>query len=362
MQWLLLILLVPYICILLKIHGGLLRVRPFNKAQVPSLFVSVVVACRNEEVNLPALLRDISEQDYDPFLFELIIIDDNSTDSTFGTASRFPGIRNLRVLKSKGKGKKQAIRTGIEASSGKVIVTTDADCRMPESWLSTLAAFYIENNPDMVICPVKLETGHGFLHKFQELEFLSLQGITAGTAHAGCPVMCNGANLLFTRQVYDDNTDNLHDEIPSGDDVFLLHSIKKMHGRIMWLESGDAMVTTCSRGKFSSYIRQRVRWISKAGSYSDGFTSLLAIVTFVTILLEWSLLIAGIFNPLFLLILLTAIILKSIPDLLILRNTGKRYGRPDLMKVFLPSALIYPFYVLIVALGWVLIRGSRFPL
>jgi hypothetical protein len=69
--------------------------------------------------------------------------------------------------------------------------------------------------------------------------------------------MCNGANLAFTREAYLNNSDNLHDEITSGDDVFLLHSLKKNHSKILWLERSDAIVTTASSPTTSSFSTMR---------------------------------------------------------------------------------------------------------
>jgi len=355
MQWLLLILTIPYIYILLKIYRNLSKITPFLPLKASEQFVSVIVACRNEENNLSLLLNDLASQDYNPELFEVLIVDDNSADGTFNLASGFKGIRNLKVLGNIGSGKKKAIRAGVAGSTGTLIITSDADCRMGKSWISTIAAFYEENKADLVICPVKLETGTGFLRGFQELEYLSLQGVTAGTAASGNPVMCNGANMAFTKEAFNRNSGNLHEEIPSGDDVFLLHSIKREPGnKIMWLESLEAMVSTNSQKTIGSFIKQRVRWISKAGAYKDRFTRLLAIVTIVTILLQWFLVIAGIFDQVFLLLLLVAFVLKSVPDYLILKNTTVRYGKKSLMQLFIPSQILYPVYVMSVYISYMI--------
>jgi biofilm PGA synthesis N-glycosyltransferase PgaC len=349
MLWLLLILLIPYIYLLLKIYLGLLKIKSFSPSGIPEIFISVIVACRNEENNLPGLLIDIASQDYNRDNFELIIIDDSSSDKTFTVASGFTGIRNFKVIRNNGKGKKQAIRTGVLASSGTLIITTDADCHPGKSWIRTISSFHSEKNPGMIICPVRLESAKGFSGRLQGLEYLSLQGVTAGTAINGDPVMCNGANLAYTRDIYNSHSGDLHDELASGDDVFLLHSIKKEPGiKIMWLESDEAMVTTRSSVTTGSFIKQRVRWISKAGTYKDIGTRVLAIVTFITIILMWFLLIAGLFNFDFLPVLLAAFLLKSIPDFLILINTTRRYGMNNLMRVFLPAQIIYPVYVVLV--------------
>lgn len=352
MHWILTILTVPYFFLLLRLYGCLRKIKHHQNGKSPDIRLSVIIACRNESDNLNKILPDIACQNYPPDLFEVIIVDDNSTDDTLEVASHFGGINNLKVIRNSGNGKKTAIATGVNEASGELILTTDADCRIGGNWMSTIASFYARYMPDMIICPVILDQGKGFFGKFQELEFLSLQGITTGSAAAGRSTMCNGANLAFTRETYLKHSGNLHNEITSGDDVFFLHSLKKETGaRIFWLESPDAMVTTAQAETPFLFFKQRKRWISKGRAYSDRFTICLAVVTFVTIGAQIISLAAGIFNPVFLLSFLAILILKSVPDLLILENTTGRYGKKDLLKWFLPSQLVYPFYVLAVTLS-----------
>ena len=348
MQWFALILLIPYIYKLLSIYRGLRKLKPFIPSSSAEIFVSVIVACRNEETNLPILLSDIASQNYNQNWFELLIIDDNSTDSTYDLASGYNKIKNIKVLRNPESGKKKAIKNGIEASSGELVITTDADCRAGSNWLKNIVSFYTEYKPEMIIGPVSLKGTDGFFQHFQQLEFMSLQGITAGTAFTGSAVMCNGANLAFTRDSFQNQPGDMHYGKVSGEDVFLLHSLKKLkESKIMWLESDDSMVTTNTSETTNSFFRQRARWISKAGSYSDPDTIYLAIITIISIMLQPVLLIAGIFDPVFLQVLLAAIILKSIPDYLILQNTTSRYGNARLMKWFIPSQIFYTFYILI---------------
>ena len=160
-------------------------------------------------------------------------------------------------MKNKGKGKKEAIRTGIIASRGRLIITTDADCTMGKSWIKTIAAFFEKNRSGYDYLPCSAcRTSADFSARFQELEYLSLQGITAGSAMAGNGIMCNGANLAFTREAYLNQMDNLHSELDTGDDVFMLHSLKKeTESKIMWLESNDAVVSTAP-SSYHSVISQ----------------------------------------------------------------------------------------------------------
>jgi hypothetical protein len=199
----------------------------------------------------------------------------------------------------------------------------------------------------MLICPVQLENKPGFFNRFQEIEFLSLQGVTAGFATQSNAIMCNGANLSFTKNTYQQHSDNLHDEISSGDDIFFLHSLKKRAGaQIMWLESSDVIATAASSTGVIEFLRQRKRWISKGSSYKDMPTIIMAIVTFVTILILPSLAILSFFNPLFIQVLVISFLIKAVPDFLILFNTTGRYSRRPLLRWFLQAELMYPFYVL----------------
>jgi poly-beta-1,6-N-acetyl-D-glucosamine synthase len=351
MYWLPAILILPYFFLLLKISSNLRKIKPFTVTSAPSTFVSVIIACRNEEKRLPALLDSLSLQDYPTELFEVIIIDDNSSDKSYETASGNKSPIQLTVLKNKGRGKKEAVRTGISASNGSLILTTDADCTMGKSWIKTTAAFFEEYGPGLIISPVRLAGTRVFFGKFQELEYLSLQGITAGSAISGNGIMCNGANLAFTREVYLNNVANLHFELSTGDDVFMLHSLKKdKNSAIMWLESSDSIVSTASSHTIFSYLRQRKRWISKWRAYNDRFTILTGIFTFIAILIQLSVFVSLFFKISFIWLFVVILVIKSVPDFLILRNTAARYGKTKLMRWFLPAQLIYPVYVMSVLL------------
>jgi glycosyltransferase involved in cell wall biosynthesis len=349
MYWLPAILILPYFLMLLKLCRSRAGAKTFSVSSEPGTFVSVIVACHNEEKNISLLLRDIFLQDYPGNLYEVIIVDDRSTDNTVEMASAFSGIANMKILPSTGSGKKKSLRTGILAAEGNLIITTDADCRAGKNWIRTIAAFYEDNKPDMIISPVVLESKPGFFKKFQELEFMSLQGITAGSALSGKPVMCNGANLAFNRETYLHHSHNLHDEINSGDDIFLLHSLKtQVKSKILWLESNEATITTALSPTLKSFLDQRGRWISKVKAYNDIPTILLGIVTFTAVCLQIIYLFAFLVSPALFPVFLSLIIIKSIPDFLILKSTSERYGNRKLLWWFLPAQIVYPFYVLCV--------------
>lgn len=93
--------------------------------------VSVVVASYNGARTLPACLESLTRLNYPDY--EVILVDDGSTDTTPALAARFPQVRWLRHERNLGLS--EARNTGIAAARGEVIAFTDADCRADEDWL-----------------------------------------------------------------------------------------------------------------------------------------------------------------------------------------------------------------------------------
>jgi poly-beta-1,6-N-acetyl-D-glucosamine synthase len=346
MLWLPLILIVPYLYLTLKIFLNLRRAIPFRSSSDPEVYVSVIIACRNEQTRLPTLLRCLSEQSYPREFREIIIVDDNSSDQTVDYVASHNIDNHITLLRNKGTGKKAALLTGIGEARGRLIMTTDADCTMGKDWIKSVALCFQTRGPDLIISPVILNEGKGFFGKFQETEFLSLQGVTAGTALSGNGTMCNGANLAFTREAYMKSLSDLHPGHPSGDDIFLLHSLKKNRAScIVWLESAAAIVTAAPSSGYRTFFAQRERWFSKWKLYNDSGTIILGSVTLLAVLSELGLVVPAIFDTRLLITLATIMILKSVPDYLIISNRAAAYGKKHLLRWFIPSQLVYPFYV-----------------
>ena len=190
--------------------------------------LSIIIPVRNEQAGIGNLLEDIRIQSYQNF--EVIVVNDNSLDDTTDVVSNFL-LRDQRfiLLPSQGNGKKKALVTGINASRGEIIVTTDGDCRVGVDWLKTTLKYFQVSSTKMVFGGVRLQ-GSSFFAMVQSHEFLSLLGTAAATLWFGFPSMCNGANLAFRKGTFFEvagYTNNLH--IPSGDDEFLMRKIFKLY-------------------------------------------------------------------------------------------------------------------------------------
>ena len=307
-----------------------------NVEQPP--FLSVVVCARNEEKNLPNLLCAIEKQSYKNF--ELIIVNDHSTDTSESIIRAFTAENpHFRIVNATRKGKKGALKEGIAASSGEIIVQTDADCVPPEKWLETIAAYLVENDSDLVIAPVKMGFSSAF-EEMQALEFMSLVASGAGAAAIKMPIMCNGANLIYKRSVWEEAVHAQHEEFVSGDDMFLLLSAKKSKKRITFLKSVEAIVTTKAAASLSGFFHQRRRWASKSAGYRDFSILFTAFVVFGMAVLFFILLLTGEFK-----LLLFVFLWKGLIDFFFLSGVAPFFGLQKCLKWIFPVAAIYPFYI-----------------
>jgi cellulose synthase/poly-beta-1,6-N-acetylglucosamine synthase-like glycosyltransferase len=243
----------------------------------PQTRISVVISARNEEKNISACLDSINNQSYPKELYEVIVVDDHSTDSTASIVKKYEA-GNVKLISLKDLSqepinsyKKKAIEIAIQHSTGELIVTTDADCFMNEHWLQTIAAFYEQYQLQFIAAPVSIDCGMRFIEIFQALDFMTLQGITGASVHKKIHSMCNGANLAYTKKAFEEvGGFKGIDSIASGDDMLLMHKIYKRYpDKVMFLKSQEAVVMTEPARSTGEFFNQRIRWASKAKHYDD---------------------------------------------------------------------------------------------
>lgn len=317
------------------------------------IHVSLVIACRNEEKNLPGLLHKIVSQDYPMQKLEVILVNDHSTDKTCDIIHDFiknyPYIKLLNLAEGKA-GKKQALTLGIEKASHAVIITTDADCMPNPKWISSMAYYYVRHKPKLLSGPVIFNKPKNLFQGLQQLEFISLVASGAGAIGINKPIMCNGANLLFEKELFEKS--NLQNQYTSGDDIFLMLQAKKQGRRsIHFIKSEDAIVFTTPVSTLKEFLSQRLRWASKSKAYRDFDIVFTAIAVF---LINFSLIATialSAFNKLSLKTFILLFIIKSIADLFLLIPACRFFKQQKILWLFLPLQIIYPFYILISSVG-----------
>ena len=274
-----LILLIVYIGLLLYYRSGWLAIPVFQQSPITnhqSTFITVLIPARNEAENISCLLDALLAQSYPKELFEVIVINDHSTDNTAEIVGRYSNFKLIFLKNFIAAGpinayKKKAIEIGIQQSRGELIVTTDADCYAPENWLQNIATFYETNKPELIVMPVAINCSLNAIEIFQALDFMTLQGITGASVQKKMHSMCNGANLAYTRKSFNAvNGFKGIDSIASGDDMLLMHKIALQYPKgIFYLKSTEVIVQTQPVHTIKEFFNQRIRWASKADKYED---------------------------------------------------------------------------------------------
>ncbi len=312
---------------------------------------TVIIPFKNEADNLNDLLQSIARLKYPESLFEVILVNDDSSDSSSKIITDFMAIskldisliQNIRITNSP---KKDAITTAISKAKHSWIVTTDADCLVPKYWLDSFDSFIQKNETNFIAGPVTYHKIDAFLKRFQTLDFLSLIGATIGGFGIRKPFLANGANLAYEKDLF--NTLNGFDgntNVASGDDIFLLEkALKQYPNKVHYLKSNLAIVTTKPQPDFANLISQRIRWAAKTSSYKNllgKVTGLLVLLMNASIISYLLLTILGLVN--FKLLGYIFIIKFSI-DFLLIYKTARFFNQYEVLASYWLSSLLYPFF------------------
>ncbi|WP_298900642.1 glycosyltransferase [uncultured Psychroserpens sp.] len=323
----------------------------------PQTKFSVIIPFRNEAKNLQALIQSISHLNYPKSMFEILLINDDSTDDsverikqelTLNTSLDTAILINERLTKAP---KKDAISKGILHAKYDWIVTTDADCQLPTYWLDCYDHFIKNTSSKVLAAPVTFKKATSFLERFQLLDMMSLQGATIGGFGIKKPFLCNGANFAYRKSFFNEvkgfegNTN-----IASGDDIFLLEkAFKHDKNNIRYIKSNQITVTTTPQSSFKSLKSQRVRWAAKTSRYKNAFGKLTGFLVLVMNALLVCLPLLFFVEIVSLKTLVYTIAIKLMIDFLLLFKTARFLEQEQYLVSYFLSSILYPFFSVYVA-------------
>lgn len=352
-----------YLFCMVALMIGFRKIKTFSlKTPLEKTSFTIIIPFRNESENLDALLKSIFSLNYPLYLFEVLLVNDNSSDSSEEIIKEmiekrkisFQLLQNNRVSNSP---KKDAISEAIKTSKFEWLVTTDADCELPKNWLKTLDAFIQTeqltgniNAPVMICGPVLYKTNGSFLQDFQQLDGFSLQAATIGSFGLKTPILSNGANLAYRKDSFEQvGGFSGNDHIASGDDIFLMEKMNKSFpGKVRFLKSPQALVSTKPQASWKDLVNQRIRWASKTSKQKNRFSILLGGLVFLVNLAFLVLPVAIIidfWNFEFYIIL---IVLKILMDYVVVLQSAKFFGKPISILKFPALSIVYATLILIV--------------
>jgi len=333
-----------YLLVISLLIYGFTKIKNYDSIGLkPKTAFTIIVPFRNETENLPILLDSFSKLNYPMDWINVILVDDQSKEKFQIPSFKFKLsiIDNIRLTNSP---KKDAIVTAMNVVNTDWVITTDADCIVKANWLLTLDNYIQNQKVSMIAGAVTYDCGNSFLHQFQQLDLASLQGATIGSFGLGKGFMCNGANLAYSKTLFQElNGFDGNDKIASGDDVFLLQkAIAQFPGKVHYLKSKNNIVSTKPLDDWKSLFHQRVRWASKTTSYQSGFGKLLGLVV-LTGNLCWILTVGfWIFGLTPIEYVIVVSLLKFSVDAVLIFKTNAFLGQKT--SHYILGSLLYPFF------------------
>jgi len=278
-------------------------------ASCPDLYPAVALTCERLDIELQATgteslpikesdrLRAVREHrtDHDHRMAMALLIAGYGVDDTACISKSYPQfIEEYRRLKhtnitiiiprrginDEGKGKKHALYRLISDAKTEYVWMMDDDvlpapiasrssCERP---IGGTPSHSLNEASDLYILPLRMESERekpSLLERLQIAEYAAIQQLTIETAKRGHAVMCSGANLIAKRDRWLESYPDLHPDIPSGDDMFLLESFKRRGLKIAVSESEELTAIVRPHTSWSAFFRQRMRWAGKAPKYTD---------------------------------------------------------------------------------------------
>lgn len=332
---------------------GISRIRDERIEHRP--FVSVVIAARNEEENLSACLSSVLQQTYPAQQYEVILMNDNSTDATEMIARQFEHDHRNMTVRSvvenhKLRGKANALAQGIDVARGEIILITDADCVVPSTWIEETVKRY---TPSVgVMGGMTLQEARNHFEGMQALDWAYLLGIAAATVALEFPLTSIGNNFSFRKKAYDDVGGYRHIPFSVTEDYVLFQAIVKTKQWEYRYPIDPALLVISKPCKtLGEIIRQKHRWGTGGRDMKVGGMLIMATGFF----LHGSLLLGLALGHVS--AVLTSLLVKFIFDYAFLYAILSRVKQIDLLKHFYLFQLYYILYV--VALPFIVFLGGK---
>lgn len=310
-------------------------------------FVSVVIAARNEQNNIVKCINSLKYLIYPKELYEIIIVNDRSTDKTKETVLKsIEGHKNFTLIDSSENitkifpGKANAIDCGIKVSRGEIIMMTDADCIIPPEWIRETVKYYDEET-GMVCGYTRINDANGFSSKVQSLDWLYLLSTAIGSSGLNRTLACIGNNLTFRKKVYDETGGYGEIKYSVTEDLALMKAVRNAGYKIKFPVNPLSAITTDECKTFYELYSQKKRWFrGGAGIGIFGYFTGILMYIVNSIMLTGFLLL-----PLHL--YLAFLLIKFLSDMFIIFPVYRKLHNSGLYKYFIFFEIYFMIYGLL---------------
>ena len=320
-----------------------------NTAPLP---ISVIIAARNEEKNILRVLRSLMDQNYPKDRFEVIVVNDRSTDSTASTVETFrrsfPSVRLITIETNTGDmpHKKNALRTGIAESTFGILAFIDADCIAGKEWLNSISAEFTDEVGAVAgYSPYGDENSSSFLRYEENKNSL----YAASAVGLGQAYMCTGRNFSYRKSLFTEvgGFEKIKQSISGDDDLFIQVVQRETKWKIRYMTNPASFVRTLPPLSFRQFVHQRTRHVSASSYYPNAIIAGYGTIHFFHGLIF----IALFFSPLNGLL---ALMLKFNIDGAFIANGKRIFGEEFSLSEFVADEILLVLYSFLIApLGFI---------
>ena len=233
--------------------------------------VSIIIAAKNEYLNLKENLPFLLNQDYSEF--EVVIVDDHSQDDTWDLLCAFkinnPNITIIRLTNSKvtSKGKKFPLSIGIKEAKYQHLLLTDADCRPTGPlWIKKMLEKY-HDKTEIVLGYGKYYRRKTFLNYIIRFDTVRIAIQYFSAALSGFPYMGVGRNLSYKRDLFINSSGfTNHFDLNSGDDDLFISEHARKNNTAVCIEP-EAFMWSEPKHSFRSWFYQKRRHLTTGSRY-----------------------------------------------------------------------------------------------
>lgn len=256
-----------YVLVLIYVSIGMVlnRAKP-GKRIVP---ISIIIAARNEESRIHYLLEALGKLDYPEDSYEVLIVNDHSTDGTAAILAGYDGKHNIRVLhndivRDDLIGKKAAIQFGILHAKYDVFAFTDADCVPHPRWLRAISNGLDEQTDYMLGYTFVLNGEKGRIFSLKNFERSIYCVLAAAGMYYRRPITSSASNMVYRRKCFIDcgGFEGIG-HIRSGDDDLLLLKMMPYIRKARFNTSVGMMMLAIENGDVKTRYHANIRKASK---------------------------------------------------------------------------------------------------
>lgn len=221
--------------------------------------VAVAVPCWNEEKTLPATLDSLLQLDYPKDKLKIIVVDNNSYDSTFQIAqeykAKYPD--QIEVYMEKEQGKHHAVNRALRESDSELFGCLDADSFVTPQTLSIIVSYFERSSETMAVTPcIHIRNPRTLIQRMQAIEYLMGVFLRKAYGELDAIQVTPGPFSIFRRSVFE--TIGGYRKAHNTEDFEITLRMHKAHLKIV--NSHKALVYTVGPATMLGFFHQRLRW------------------------------------------------------------------------------------------------------